>query len=46
MSDDTQPETLLTATEIATRAERRVRHPLNPNSDVYLKQLVHDYFGA
>jgi uncharacterized cupin superfamily protein len=41
MSDE-PAKPLLTAAEIAARAEMRVRHPWNPNSKVYLKHLAHD----
>jgi uncharacterized cupin superfamily protein len=39
---DAQPKPLLTAADIAARAEMRIRHPWNPNSEVYLKHLAHD----
>src|SRR6516162_6603320 len=42
MADDAQPKPLLTATDIAARAEMPIRHPWNPNSEVYLKHLAHD----
>jgi uncharacterized cupin superfamily protein len=33
---------LLPAAAIAARAEMRIRHPWNSNSEVYLKRLAHD----
>jgi uncharacterized cupin superfamily protein len=42
MTDEAQPKPFLTAAEIAARAETQIRHPWNPNSEVYLKHLAHD----
>jgi hypothetical protein len=39
MTDEARPKPVLTATDIATRAEMPIRHPWNPNSEVYLKHL-------
>jgi hypothetical protein len=35
LSDEPASKSLLTAADIATRTETRIRHPLNPNSEVY-----------
>jgi uncharacterized cupin superfamily protein len=42
LMDEPAPKPLQTAADIAARAERRIRHPWNPNSEVYLKHLAHD----
>jgi uncharacterized cupin superfamily protein len=42
LSDKPAPKPLLTAADIAARAETRIRHPWNPKSEVYLKHLAHD----
>ena len=42
MSDEPTSKPLLTAADIAARSETRIRHPWNPNSEVYLKRLAHD----
>jgi uncharacterized cupin superfamily protein len=42
LSDEPTPKPLLTAADIAARSEPRIRHPLNPNSEVYLKHLARD----
>ena len=39
---DEQGKPLLTAADISARTETRIRHPWNPNSEVYLKHLAHD----
>lgn len=40
MSDQAKPTAcLLSATDLAAAPELHVRHPLNPNSDVYLRSL-------
>jgi uncharacterized cupin superfamily protein len=41
MSDE-PAKPLLAAADIAARGETRIRHPWNPNSEVYLKHLAHD----
>lgn len=42
MSDEPTPKPLLTAADIAACPEARIRHPWNPNSEVYLKRLAQD----
>ena len=39
MSDDSPQSCLLGAADLAATPEVRVRHPLNPDSDVYLRSL-------
>ena len=40
--DEPAPKPLLTAADIAARAETRIRHPWNANSEVYLKHIAYD----
>jgi uncharacterized cupin superfamily protein len=40
MPDQQTPKSHLSAAEIARTPEVHVRHPFNPNSDVYLRQLA------
>ncbi|MEA2780370.1 MAG: hypothetical protein QOK29_1914 [Rhodospirillaceae bacterium] len=40
MPDKQTPKSHLSAAEIARTPEVHVRHPFNPNSDVYLRQLA------
>lgn len=42
MSDEPASKPLLTAADIAARPEARIRHPWNPNSEVYLRRLAQD----
>ena len=41
MSEKPEAKPLQTAAEIAGSDEMRIRHPWNPNSEVYLKHLAH-----